>query len=142
MRLFLVIPAFVLLLSNIPFIKVMDMETVRVCLKSILEKTCAKQAAEKVKSHCQKDALNSSCRQSRTKAEPATDIPAGKPAGCVPSETSCVCICGFQILAPLVGDKLTSVHWEEITASYSSFRDISWQDPLLAMPVQPPDWAV
>jgi hypothetical protein len=57
---------------------------------------------------------------------------------CMKQDASCVCICGFQYVAPdQISEKL-QFGVDINTGELSGFIQNSWKDPQLATPWQPP----
>ena len=131
MKYFLVIPALLLFLSNIPFIHTMDREEMMAAMK---KDGCCKKSGDSKKT-CEPPAK--SCHKPAKEEKPCKD---GKEKQCgMMNESTCICICCFQFAAP---DQLGSKFQfgiKDLQQSLAIYLQQTWKDPQLALPWQPPD---
>jgi hypothetical protein len=128
MKIFLLIPAFLLFLSNIPFVHTMEMDE-------------AEMVAVKKDGCCRKqDNRKPACKPEPVKASPKKHCGGEEKKECgKPANSACVCICCFQFAArDQVGARLQF----GVSATSNSLTDylvLHWKDPMLSLPWQPPD---
>jgi len=114
---FLLIPACILFLSNIPFVQQMKME------KPVVKEKCCKKKTENLMESCHKPKDEKSTRKEC----------------CNKTETTCVCICCFQFAAPgPITPKFDFIQKNK-DKLFSAFHNTRWKDPFVSIPWQPPD---
>ena len=139
MRCFLLIPALVLFLSNIPFVHKMDMKEMMVAVKK--DGCCRK--PDTSKGSCDKAETKPACGESAEQSKPAckSTIPSndGERECSKQDASTCVCICCFQFAAPdQLGTKL-QFGYSNLKQVLTAYLEQNWKDPQLALPWQPPD---
>ncbi len=130
MKYFLVIPAFFLFLSNIPFIHVMDKEEMMAVAQ---EEGCCNRSDEE-ESTCEMPDK----KQDNTPAKESCHSEEDQTCG-MQSESTCICVCVFQFAAPDQLDTKPQFGINDIEQSLSIYLQQNWKDPQLALPWQPPD---
>jgi hypothetical protein len=147
MRFLLLIPVFIMLLSNVPFIQVTPMEEMMAAMEKQEEKDCCKKNADKAPKSCQAEAAckakPTACHSEVTsEAKPIACHRDAMPVkgSCQPSGANCICICVFQFAAPAQDLKLFQFVPVNILAGRTGYLQVKWKDPLIASPGQPPDW--
>ena len=135
MRLMLVIPVFILFLSNVPFIQRIPLDK---AISRMQDKEACTQQKECSRQHVNLK-VNCSKEESDCDATTAEEI-IHKDNCCQQTETTCVCICCFQFAAPVQ----VIAEYQFNCCSYSSnahlFIPGHIKDPYIAAPWQPPDW--
>lgn len=130
MKFLLVIPAFLLFLSNIPFVHEMDRKEM---MAAMTEEGCCKKS-ESMKGSC--ESAEKSC--SAPAEEKSCSSEEEKQCG-MQTESTCICICCFQVAAPdQLGSKL-QFGINDSPQSLAFYQQKNWKDPQLALPWQPPD---
>jgi hypothetical protein len=134
MRILLLIPVFVLFLSNVPFIQVMPMEKMMAMVEEQEEKDCCKKNTEEEPKSCHS--------QADPKPGPMACHSGTMPVdgACQPSGANCVCISVFQFAAPAHDIKLFQFKPVNISTGRTGYLQVKWKDPHIASPGQPPDW--
>jgi hypothetical protein len=134
MRFLLLIPVFVMFLSNVPFIQEMPMEKMLAMVEEQEEKDCCKKTTGEEPKSCH--------TQPEPDPEPmachAGTIPVQ--GACQPSGANCVCIFVFQFTAPAQDIKLFQFKPVNMLAGRTGYLQVKWNDPHIASPGQPPDW--
>ena len=130
MKYFLVIPAFFLFLSNIPFIHEMDKEEM---MAVATEEGCCNQSDEE-KSTCKMPDKKQEHTPAKKSCHNEEDTKCG-----TQSESTCICICVFQFAAPDQLDAKLQFGINNVEQSLSIYLQQNWKDPQLALPWQPPD---
>lgn len=146
MRYFLLIPAMLLFLSNIPFIHKMDVKEMMAAME---EKGCCKKKQASNEGECKMEDMQPpaepalqhgpSCHAERNATPPtekACDDDAGK---CEKPDATCVCVCCFQYAAPDQFTAKMQFGLGDNKYSLSGFIQNNWKDPHLTAPWQPPD---
>lgn len=139
MRFLLVIPVFVLFLSNMPFIQEMPMDRMMAIMKEQEkqeEEKCCKNAAAAEKSSCGMEAADP-----EPEPEPMACHPGNMPddGSCQPTGTTCICICVFQFAAPEQDIRSFQFDTDDLLAGRTGYLQLKWKDPHIASPGQPPD---
>ena len=98
-------------------------------------------AMKKEKDGCcrKKEMVKGSCHpEPEAKPLPATKPPAE--TCCQRTETTCVCICCFQFMAP--SQEINAFYLAPLTSmdNYTGFIQHTYKNPALAIPWQPPDF--
>lgn len=137
MRLLLLIPVFILFLSNVPFTQEMPMEEMMSMMKKQEEEKCCKNSTEEEQKSCHSE------KQPRPAPKPLACDRGTLPVdgACQPSGSNCVCICVFQFAAPAQDLKIFQLDPVSSIAGRTGYLPIKWKDPHIASPGQPPDWA-
>jgi hypothetical protein len=134
MRFLLLIPVFVMFLSNVPFIQVMPMEKMLAMVEEQEEKDCCKNTTEEAPKSCHAQPESQpgpmACHQGTMPVDGA----------CQPSGANCVCICVFQFAAPAQDLKLFQFKPVNMLEGRTGYLQVKWKDPHIASPGQPPDW--
>ncbi|HEY0678398.1 MAG TPA: hypothetical protein VGD17_08930 [Chitinophagaceae bacterium] len=146
MRFFLIIPAMLLFLSNIPFIHKMDMKEMMASMKK--EGCCKSEQSSKPaeSGSCHNDESAKSCKMesesqiSPVSSEDQEDPGDGEQKECgMQTATSCVCICCFTFAAPDQPDAKLLFGCSDTQQMLADYFQKNWKDPHLAIPWQPPD---
>jgi hypothetical protein len=132
-RYFLLIPALVLFLSNIPFVHKMDMKEIVAAMK---KSGCCKKEAD-TKSACDMAEKTVSQKSSCHKPEKQPCDPDTKK--CDMQDATCVCICCFQYAAPDQVAARLQFGLAIKNSDLAGFLQQHWKDPHLRAPWQPPD---
>jgi hypothetical protein len=123
------IPAFLLFLSNIPFIHKMERQQ---RMDMVKQDGCCKKK-EAMQTCRMEDGPEPSCH-----APSDNSLPVEKECN-MQSESVCICVCCFQFAAPdQLGTKF-QFHTPGIQQSLAVYLHQHWKDPMLALPWQPPD---
>lgn len=115
MRFLLVIPVFVLFLSNVPFIQEMPMEEMMARME---EESCPMNKPE------------ASCHPGEMPEENS----------CQRTDATCICICFFQYAAPANDIKTFQFEPANEPSGRTGYLQVKWNDPHIASPGQPPDF--
>jgi hypothetical protein len=137
MRFLLVIPAFLLFLSNVPFIHKMDREEMMAVMKK--DGCCRK--SESKKGSCGAAAMKeekSSCGKQEQSKKCSSDDKGEMQCG-MQNESTCICICCFQFAAPDQLSNRFQFGYDDLQQSLAVYLQLNWKDPLLSLPWQPPD---
>ncbi len=128
MRFLVIIPAFILFLSNMPFTHEMPMEAKMA--KTDKEPACSMmQTGEQVERSCMPG------------KKPFVDESTGK--GCCKHDetTNSTCICIFAYTAPVNDIRIFQLDAVDDMHSQTGYLQLIWKDPHIASPGQPPDFA-
>lgn len=125
MRFLVLIPAFIFLLSNMPFIHEMPVEKEMTCMTE--EMSCEKNAMANKEMSCHPG-----------KEQPSSDE-GGEKNCCNSSATNSVCICVFTFAAPAQEIKTFQFRSIENLINHTGYLPVKWKDPHIASPVKPPD---
>ena len=143
MRLLLFIPAFILFLSNMPFVTEISMEAGMAMMQDdetcTAQKECGKNenrkgSCEKQETACDKQ---TGCGDGETNTN--TDLDLVDDNGCQKTETTCVCICCFQFAAPVQHIPEFQFDCSDNSNTPSAFIVGYIKDPHIGAPWQPPD---
>jgi hypothetical protein len=126
MRWLLVIPAWILFLSNIPFVREIKMDDMPVMATSSSGKgCCAKNKGQKMT--CKKSVMLSIAQPDNQKScSRATD-------------TSCICISCFQFIASAPVWQPFKMHSPRVAMNYTGFLLSKWKNLPVSPPWRPPD---
>jgi hypothetical protein len=117
MRFLLIIPILALFLSNIPLEMEMTMPA-----EDMKEECCMKE--QKEQSHC-----------SMKEKEEKIDMK----GCCEKKETTCLCFCCFQIVAPGMNLVKMSFNPSESISLYNFYKQLNWSNPFISGPLRPPN---
>jgi hypothetical protein len=135
MRFLLLIPVFVMFLSNVPFIQEMPMEKMMAIMEKQEEEKCCKNSTEEEVNSCHTPSTPG------PEPEPMTCHPGTVPVEgtCLPTGSTCICICVFQFAATHE-IKLIQFGAAATDAGHTGYLEVKWKDPHIVSPGQPPDF--
>lgn len=130
MRFLLLIPVFVLFLSNVPFIQEMPVEKMMAIIEKQEEKGCCKKNAMDEEKSCHSQA------EPQPEPGPMSCHPGKLPVegACQPSGANCICICVFQYAGPAQDIKLFQFNPINTLAGHTGYLQVKWKDPHIASP--------
>jgi hypothetical protein len=126
MRWFLVIPACILFLSNIPFISEMKMEDMPGMRMPVAEEGCCAKMKDQPMT-CEKSTMLSTSAAENQKSCSPTDA------------ASCICISCFQFVASAPVWQPFKMHTPKVAMHYTGFLLSPWKNLPVPPPWQPPD---
>ena len=143
MKWLLLIPAFMLFLSNVSFTVEMKM-TDKSAMTATIEGCSKKSSCHKKMQQEACPAMSSLsvggemlCAMKSEESSNSAKCPPGKP--CKGTDATCICICSFQFSAPAPILEDFQFTLTEIPSKYTGFLSLKWKDPHITAPWQPPD---
>ena len=143
MRLLLFIPAFILFLSNMPFVTEISLEAGMTMMQNdescAVQKECRKNENRKGSCVKQETACDKQTGCGDGETNKNTDLDLVGDNACQKTETTCVCICCFQFAAP--EQQLPEFQFDCADNSNTPFAFIVGyiKNPHIGAPWQPPD---
>ena len=126
MRLLLMIPAVMLMFSNIPFFYQMNMDE--------------QNDEQEVQACCNNDeGMEGVCHSAPTCDHSSKTCDHSSKKCCDNEEPSCVCILCFQYSAPNQLLLKYNFSFKQPGPDFNLFKSLNWKNPFISIPWQPPD---